>query len=264
MPRLKRSEAEQAIADEHGRDFVEVLARGLKVITAFETASRPMTLSEVALAVDLPRATVRRLLHTLRVMGHIEGESSFVPTARTLDLARAYLSTSIPKRLQPIVERVSREAGEACSAAVLDGDEVVFVARSAPSRIVSVGLQVGYRLPAYCTSVGRVLLADLGPEELAAHLARADIRALTDRTITDLSALRSVVMQARSQGYAFVDEEAERGLRSVAVPVRRADGRAACALHIAVQTGRASVAMMTGDHLARLQAAAREAEAVLI
>jgi len=266
MPRVRRSETDPYAADAPDPEFVEALARGLRVVLAFGPDRRQATLADVAKAVDLPRATVRRTLTTLVRMGFAEAEGRlFRLTPRVLMLARSYLaSDAVPTVAQPIVERVCADLGEACSCAVLDGGDVVFVARASPARILSVGLEVGYRLPAVSTSVGRAMLGGRDEAAIDAFLAGVEPRPLTERTLATRGAIRDAVLRDRAQGWSLVDQEAEIGFRSIAVPVRRRDGRVACALNVGAHADRASIERMTGEFLPRLRAAAAEMEGLLV
>lgn len=222
--------------------FVEALARGLSVIRCFDEAHERLTISEVARLTGLSRATARRSLLTLHALGYIATDGKlFWLTPKILSLGHAYLSsTPLPRLLQPVLEEVSAQLHESCSASILDGEEIVYIARSATRRVISVGLGVGSRLPAYCTSMGRVLLAALEPKALEAYLARTPLHPLTPRTLTDPARLRLELERVRQQGYALVDQELELGLRSVAVPVRNARGRVLAAMNVGVQAARVS------------------------
>lgn len=222
--------------------FVEALARGLAVIRCFDEARERLTISEVARLTGLSRATARRSLLTLHALGYVATDGKqFWLTPKILSLGHAYLSsTPLPRLLQPVLEEVSAELHESCSASILDGEEIVYIARAATRRVISVGLGVGSRLPAYCTSMGRVLLAALEPEALEAYLAQTPLRPLTPHTLTDPARLRQELERVRQQGYALVDQELELGLRSVAVPVRNARGRVLAAMNVGVQAGRVS------------------------
>jgi IclR family pca regulon transcriptional regulator len=201
--------------------FVQSLARGLSVIRAFDHDHRQMTLSEVATRVGFSRATARRFLHTLVELGYMRTDGrSFTLTPQVLQLGTAYLSgLGLPEVAQPHLERLSGTVGESTSASVLDGDEVVYVARVATRRIMTVGITVGTRFPAYATSMGRVLLAALPPPELEEYLARVDLRPLTPHALRHTDALRGELDRVRQQGWAAVDQELESGLRSIAAPV---------------------------------------------
>lgn len=228
------------------RDLVGGLERGLAVIEAFDAARPRMSLSDVAAATGLTRASARRYLLTLTKLGYADFDGKFFSlTPRVLRLGYAYLSsTALPARIQPFLERLSEETGESCSAAALDGGDVVYVARSATRRIMSIGLGVGSRLPAYCTSLGRAMLSAKDDAEIDAYLRTAELRALTPKTKIDPAALRAAVMEARAKGYALIDEELELGLRSLAVPIFDGAGRAVCAVNIGVQASR-----MTAEQL---------------
>lgn len=217
-----------------GEDFVQSLARGLDVITAFDADHGSMTLSQVAARTGLSRATVRRLLLTLVELGYVRlTGTSFALTPQVLRLGTAYLSgMGLPQVAQPHLERLSARVGESTSAAVLDGAEIVYVARVATRRLMTVGITVGTRFPAHATSMGRVLLAALPDEAVAAHLGAAALTPLTPHTVTEASVLRDRIEEARRQGWALVDQELELGLRSLAVPLRDAHGAVVAALNI--------------------------------
>ena len=235
MPKLKRSES-----DERATDFVESLDRGLRLLQCFGTAAGPMTLSDLARAAELPRATARRMLFTLQRGGFVSGDGKlFSLTPHVLTLAASYLrSSQLVTVLQPVLDRVATAANEISSLAVLDGDEVVFVARSSPARMFSGGLEIGYRLPAFCTSVGRAMLGQLDDAELAARLKAMTREALTPHTETDPKALLARVLADRAQGYALVDREAEPHFRSISVPVRRYDGVIVAAVNMGAHVDR--------------------------
>ena len=260
MPRLLRSEQEKSFVKEQGPEYLELLARGLRVLTAFTADKRQMTLSEVAVVVNLSRATARRALHTLERLGYVETDGKLYRLMpRVMTLASAYLSSNgISIVAQPVVERVCRQIGETCSVGILDRTEVVFVARASPRRIISVDLTVGYRLPAYATGIGRVLLGGLDPDELEALLDQTELAKLTSRTTVDKTLLKAAVIATRETGQCIVDEEAEVGLRSAAVPVRRYDGKIACALQVGVRTEQVSVDRLRDDILPVMKEAAGE------
>jgi IclR family transcriptional regulator, pca regulon regulatory protein len=222
--------------------YVGALARGISVIRAFDAGRESMTLAEVAKATALPRATVRRSLLTLQALGYVASDGKqFRLTPRILSLGYAYLaSTPMARVLQPALETVSERTRESCSASTLDGPEIVYVARAATKRIMSVGLAVGSRLPAYCTSMGRVLLAAEKPARAREILASSDRKAMSPRTVTDLDALMRILDDVRRQGYSLVDEELEVGLRSVAVPIVSSGGQVMAAMNVSAQAGRVS------------------------
>lgn len=217
------------------RDFVNSLARGLEVLRAFDDAHATMTLSEVAAKTGLTRAGARRFLLTLTELGYVaKDDRLFRLTPKVLGLGYAYLSSMpLSEKAQPFLESITERVGESCSLAVLDGEDVVYIARSAARRLLMVGIHVGTRLPAHITSMGRVLLADLPEAELAGHLARVKLFPRTPRSIVDMRQLREEIDTVRRQGYAILDQELEQGVRSIAVPVMaRKCGRAIAAINI--------------------------------
>jgi IclR family pca regulon transcriptional regulator len=243
-----------------------VLARGVRVLECFRESPEGLSVSDVAKRVGIPRATARRALLTLADLGYIEEHGrAYALTPKVLKLASAFLTSNIVATvMQPIVERVARQIREACSVAVLDGDDIVFVARANPQRIVSVGLEIGYRLPAFSTAVGRVLLGALSDEEVDDRLKRAKPTRYTERTITSVAEIRKAIRAARRDGYSAVDQEVELGFRSVAVPVLRADKRTACALHIGTHRVAAPLQDAIGEFVPLLQQAAADAASMLI
>ncbi|GAA3604678.1 IclR family transcriptional regulator domain-containing protein [Microlunatus ginsengisoli] len=215
-------------------EFVQSLARGLQVITAFNADRPRMTLSEVAVAAGLSRAAARRFLHTLAELGYVRTDGRlFELTPHVLRLGTAYLSGfGLPKLAQPHLERLSAEIGESTSAAVLDGTDIVYVARVSTRRIMTVGIAVGTRFPAFATSMGRVLLAALTPDELDSYFVAADLTPPTPRTVHDEAALRAILRTVGEQGWAEVDQELEAGLYSLAAPIRDADRRVVAAINV--------------------------------
>lgn len=246
-------------------DFVQSFARGLAVIRAFDGEHPSLTLTEVARRAEIPPAAARRFLRTLEALGYVRSDGrAFALTPRVLELGFSYLSAlTLPELMQPHLETLSRELGESVSAAVLAGTDIVYVARVPTRRIMTVGITIGTHFPAYATSMGRVLLADLPAEELEATLATADLRSLTGRTITDLAALAAEVGRVREQGWALVDGELEEGLRSLAVPVRAKGGRVVAAMNVSTAAGSGTVESLLEHHLPRLLDAARAIEAEL-
>lgn len=244
------------------RDQVGSLTRGLAVMEILAAHPQGMTLSEMAEKAGLTRAGARRFLLTLVASGYAEQDGRvFRLSSRLISVARAWLGgASLWSFAEPFMRGVSQRFGEACSAAVLSGEDVVYVARVPGRHILSVALHVGTRLPAFCTSMGRVLLSDFAPPDLDAFLARADIRTLTDRTVTDRRALRDIMLAARDDGFSLVDEELEPGLRSIAVPIRDRTGRAIAAINVSTQSARLSAMAMTTDVLPALRDAARHIE----
>lgn len=249
---------EEADATPEERFFVEALARGLAVMRSFDQQHERLTISEVARRTELNRATARRFLLTLQALGYVASDGKFFwLTPKVLSLGHAYLSsTPLPRLLQPVLEQVSEELHESCSASILEDGEIVYIARAATRRVISIGLGVGSRLPAYCTSMGRVLLAALEADQLRAYLDSTLLLPLTPYTLTDPVRLRAELERVRAQGYALVDQELELGLRSIAVPVRNTRGRVLAAMNIGVQAGRVSKEEMLERFLPVLQRAA--------
>jgi IclR family transcriptional regulator, pca regulon regulatory protein len=225
--------------------FVQSLERGLLVIRALDSPE-PQPLSAVARTTGLSRAAARRFLLTLERLGYVRhARGGFSLTPRVLELGYAYLSSlTLPEVAQPHLERLVERVQESSSVSVLDGDDVVYVARVPTRRIMSVTISVGTRFPAYATSMGRVLLAGLPDAEIDAALARAELRPLTPRTITSAAALRATIEEVRRRGHAIVDEELELGLRSVAAPIRDPAGAVVAAINLSVQASRTTVADM--------------------
>ena len=254
----KEPRANKQRAAERDPSYVEAFARGLRVIRSFGEGRETMTLADIAKLTDLPRATVRRSLFTLGQLGYvIDDGRQFRLTPKVLSLGYAYLSsTPLPRVILPALEMVSEQVRESCSAAILDGPDIVYIARSATKRIMSVGLAVGSRLPAYCTSLGRALLAYEPVERQQAILATSLLKPLTPKTVTDPQTLLGIFQQVAHQGYAFVDEELELGLRSIAVPVTNATGHVVATINISTQASRLSEeTMCTSLRLALVQAA---------
>ncbi|MBD2762354.1 helix-turn-helix domain-containing protein [Kocuria sp. cx-455] len=219
--------------------YVQSLARGLSVIAAFDAAQPVMTLSDVARHTGLTRATARRFLLTLESLGYVRSDGRmFELTPKVLQLGYSYLSAlSLPQVASPHLKRLSDTLQESTSLSVLDGQDIVYVARVATHRIMTVAIAVGTRFPAYATSMGRVLLADLSAQELAEYLSAAQLSPLTRRTTTERDALAQQLQRVREQGYAVVDQELEVGLRSAAVPVRDRAGRTIAAINVSMRVG---------------------------
>ncbi len=264
MPKLKRTEEEKKARG--GTEYIESLDRGLRVLQAFGIDRRPMTLSDLAKAATLPRATVRRILMTLQKSGFVSGnERLFSLTPRVLLLASAYLaSNQISTVMQPLMDDVAAKAREVCSVAILDGDEVVFVARSSPTRIFSTGLDIGYRLPAFCTSVGRVLLGRLSNEQLTTKINSMALTAQTSITLLDKPILIATIMTDRTRGYSLVDREAEEGFRSISVPIHRYDGVIIAAANIGAHVDRITTGEMIDRFLPLLKDMSVAAKPLLV
>ncbi len=222
--------------------YVQSLARGLSVITAFGPRTPELTLSEVARATELTRAAARRFLLTLSDLGYVRFDGKrFRLTPKVLDLGYAYLSgLSLPGIAEPHLEELVKQTHESSSMSVLDGGDIVYVARVPTSRIMAVTISVGTRFPAYATSMGRVLLAGLDEAALEDYLGGVALQQLTDGTVRDVEELRARIAKARADGYALVDQELEAGLRSIAAPVRNRTGRVVAAVNVSSHVSRLS------------------------
>lgn len=237
-------------------EFVQSLARGLAVIRAFDAEHAELTLSDVARRAEVTRAAARRFLHTLVSLGYVRSDGRlFALTPRVLELGFSYLSSlSLPEVLQPHLELLSREVGESVSAAVLDGADIIYIARVPARRIMSVRITIGTRFPAYATSMGRVLLAALPASARAEALA--NLHPLTDRTLTDAARLGAELDRVASAGWAVVDGELEAGLRSIAVGVRDRSDRVVAAINVSSSATRDSVDHLVQHYLPALVATA--------
>jgi IclR family pca regulon transcriptional regulator len=227
-------------AERRNPDYVQSLERGLAVIRAFGAEHPELRLSDVARATGLTRAAARRFLLTLVRLGYVRQDgSSFSLRPRVLELGYAYLSAlSLPEVAQPHMETLVGEVNESSSVAVLDDLDIVYVARVPTRRIMTITIAVGTRLPAYATSMGRVLLAGLDPEALAERLERIEIERLTATTVPDRKTLRRRIEEVREAGWAAVDQELEQGVRSAAVPIRDGAQNVVAALNVSVHATR--------------------------
>jgi IclR family transcriptional regulator, pca regulon regulatory protein len=231
-------------------DFVQSLDRGLAVIRAFGPDRERLSLSEVARATGLTRAAARRFLLTLVKLGYVRSDGrAFSLRPKVLELGYAYLSgLALPEVAQPHLEELSEALHESSSISVLDGHHIVYVARVATKRIMTVAISVGTRFPAYAASMGRVLLAGLPDDELDKYLAEATFEAFTAQTVTDPDQLRKIIREVGRQGYAIVDQELEEGLRAIAAPIRDSSGAVCAAVNVSAHASRYT----TGDMLTRL------------
>jgi IclR family pca regulon transcriptional regulator len=261
MVKPKRTDSEP-----RATDFVESLDRGLRLLQAFGERPSPMTLSEIADLTSLPRATARRILLTLQHSGYVASDGKmFAPTPHVLTLAGSYLrSNQLVAVLQPVLDQIATAAQEISSLAVLDGEEVVFIARGSPTRIFSGGVDIGYRLPAFCTAVGRAMLGRLGDAELKAGLGTMRREALTPQTVTDPKRLLAAITADRARGYSLVDREAEPHFRSIAVPVKRYDGAIVAAINIGAHVDRVSTEEMQKRFLPLLRERAAQVAQKLV
>lgn len=265
MAVLDSRERGEATDDERPPEFVRSLDRGLAVIRAFSAEAPSLTLSDVARATGLTRAAARRFLLTLESLGYVGSDGRrFHLRPKVLELGYAYLSSLTfeevaLEHMRELVEQVH----ESSSASVLDGADIVYVARVPAKRIMSIGLNVGTRLPAFCTSMGRILLAGLPDAALDDYFRSACLEARTSRTVTEEARLRRILSEVGVQGWALVDQELEDGVRSVAVPIRAADGTVLAAMNISGHAARVRLEELRKTYLPLLQAAAGRIEADL-
>lgn len=257
MARLREADAAHRLAH-GGADFVEAFARGLNVIHAFGRERRQLSLSDVARVTDLPKASVRRMLHTLSKLGMVESDGRiFRLTPAVLGLACDYLvSNKISTVVQPACERVSRAAERSCFAAVLTGQDIVVIAHALPRYPMELSPLIGLRLPAFSTAAGRAILGTFAEQELDAWMAALKPVSLTSFTPTDPAEIRKRIVTARERGYGTTEQEVKLGENGLAVPLRRYDGRVVAALHVTNTSEETDPAA----HLALLQDAARQLE----
>jgi len=240
-------------------EFVQSLERGLSVIRAFSRERPRLTLSDVARETGMTRAAARRFLLTLEWLGYVTSDGRlFSLRPSVLNLGYAYLSSfSLTEVAQAHLEELAGDLHESCSASVLDGEDIVYVARASTNRIMTIGLSVGTRLPAHCTSMGRVLLSAMTENDLEAYLRDVDLEPRTSHTITSADELRGEVVRVRHQGWCLLDQELEDGVRSVAVPVHDSNGRVVGAVNTSAHAARVPLETLQDDFLPRLSACAR-------
>jgi IclR family pca regulon transcriptional regulator len=248
------------------RDYVNALARGLEVIRAFTRSTPSMTLADVARATGMNRATVRRFLLTLVAEGYANTDGKqFALKPKVLELGYAALSSmKFLDVVQPAVERLAEQIGESCFAAILDGEDVVYVATATPSgRLINIGLSVGSRSPAHCVSTGRILLAALPERARLKYLDTATLRKMTVNTVTSKVKLRALIEETSAKGWSVCDQELEIGLRSISVPIRDHSGEVLAALNVACPSSRITPEDMHTRVLLKLQEASQEITASL-
>jgi IclR family pca regulon transcriptional regulator len=252
--------------DPDDKEFMSTLAKGLAVLGAFGRLRPTMTLSEAAQVADLSRATARRVLRTLTQLGYVEQDGrTFSLSPQILNLGFAYLSTqSWIDRAQPLMRELSERLGETCSAAILQGNDIVYVARVPARRIMSTTLSVGSRLPAMHTALGRILFGYLDEAEIWRRLKSQRIEAYTPQTITDLQALFDRIRDDREQKFSIVDEELERGLRALAVPVLDRSGQAVGAINLSTHATRTTRNEMRDRFLAELNRLAGQVSSIMV
>lgn len=246
-------------------DFVGSFAKGLKIIEAFGEANQRLTIAEAATVTGLDRATARRCLLTLSELGYAEYDGKFFSlTPRILRLGHAYLSTTpLPVLVQPYLDQLAEKVGQSTSVSVLDGTDILYVARASHKRIISINLTTGSRLPAYCVSMGRVLLAALPDPESRSILARSTLKQNTVYTKHDTELLMAELHVVASRGFAIIDQELELGLCSIAVPVLNAKGRTIAALNIGAPSAQVPASELQHRYLGALQETQRALMAIL-
>ncbi|MGO2110807.1 MAG: IclR family transcriptional regulator domain-containing protein [Pseudoclavibacter sp.] len=236
------------------------LAKGLRIIECFSESSPMLTVSQAARAVSISPASARRCLLTMHELGYLSYDGKFFrPTPRMRRLGGAYTgSTPLPLLAEPHLRTVRDELDESASLAVLDGDEVLFVARAESQRIVTMNVRLGGRLPAHASSTGRVLLAGQADEQIEDLLRTVQFDATGPKTLTSAAQVMERIRQVREDGMAITDEELEPGVRTVAVPVRDSSGVLQAALSLAVSTARVSVDELRERHVPVMQEAATQ------
>lgn len=250
---------------ERPREFVQSVERGLAIIRAFGPDAPVQTVSDIAAKTGLTRATARRFLITLIELGYIETDGrTFQLTPRVLELGYSFLSgLRLPDVALPHLERLVAQVDESSEASVLDGEDIVYVVRVPSTTIMTIAINVGARMPAHATSMGKVLLAGLPDAELEAYLATAELKRYRPKTITDPETLRAELARVREEGYAVADQEVEDGLVAIAAPVHDRSGRAVAAVNLSTHVARRDVGSLRGELLEPLRAAARAIEADL-
>lgn len=247
-------------------DFIQSLEKGLKVLTVFDQDNREMTLTEVAKKIDLTRSNARRVLLTLQHLGYVKSEDAklFSLTAKVLGLGYAYLS-SLPFRelAEPYLQSLAKTVNESCSMSVLEGDDIVYIARVQTNRIMTISLGVGTRLPLYATSMGRVLLAGLTKEDMLSKVENISLEPLTSHTITDKAKFLERLQLVRDRGWAMADQELEIGVRSIACPVKDKFGKTIAALNISGHASRVSKDEMIEKFLPPLKSTVSQIENAL-
>lgn len=232
-------------------DIINGLVKGLSVIECFDEEHASQSITDVANRTGLERATARRCLLTLTHLGYASYDGKFFRlTPRILNLGHSYLAaTPLPGLIQPFLEQLSAQIHESCSAAILDDTDILYIARASHRRVMSINLGAGARLPAYCTSMGRILLAALPSDTIGDVLDRSSLVAYTAKTKADRDTVLTELAVVAAQGFAVIDEELELGLCSIAVPLFNAQGQVVGALNIGAQSARASTSHMIANFL---------------
>lgn len=248
------------------RDMMGGLAKGLSIIESFSAERPKLSISEAADIAGLDRATARRCLLTLAELGYAAYDGKFFTvTPKVLRLGTGCLATMpLPRIVQPFLDQLSEEIGQSTSVSILDDTEIVYVARAAQRRVMSIALMPGSRLPAYCTSMGRVLLSSLTVEDRRVLLERSAIIARTPTTLTDIDGLMAEIAATAARGHAMIDQEVEIGLRSLAVPLKNARGKTVAALNVGVAASAGSMQDLVERYLPALSAVQTELRGLLV
>lgn len=251
MPRLQKSDTKMRVENDLDSNFIQSLYRGLQIIVAFNKRLERQTLSDIARATDLPRATVRRTLMTLGHLGYVETDGRlFWLTPKIMELSSAYLTSNpVTAIYQPACDRIAKQMGHTVSAAVLNGDEAVVVAYAHGSPMTMNETWIGLRLPSYCTALGRVLLSGFSKSELDLYFERQALEPRTSFTNTNPRSIRKAIEEVQRKGYALVDQEASVGTRMVAIPIRRFDGRIVASLGFGARLEMASIKQLRDESL---------------
>lgn len=246
------------------KEFLTTFARGLQVIKSFDAQSPAMTLTQVATKNGLARASARRFLLTLQKLGYVTCENKqFKLTPRVLDLGYSYLSSlNYAETITPFLKDVAQQLGESCSATVLDEQDVVYIARIPRAGLIPINLQIGARLPAYATSSGRVLLANLSADRLKEYMAGLNYRQLTPNTLSVVQ-IQTQIDLVRQQGFSIVDQELELGMRAVSVPVTDRSQQVRFAINISCHASSFTTGQIEADFVPVLREAARQIAQVL-
>lgn len=246
-------------------DFIEGMAKGLAVLESFDTERQRLNATLAAERAGITRAAARRHLLTLAHLGYLETDGSYYWLApKVLRFSGSYLASArLPRLLQPTLNRLAVQAQDPASAVVLDGDEVVIVARSGSNRVLAYGLHLGARLPAHATSTGRVLLAAQRRSDFNAWMKGRELARLTPRTVTDPRAFRAIIDQVRQDDWCVAHEEHEMGVHALAIPLRNMQGRTVAALNVVTSPQRLEPAALQRDLLPLLLDAARELRPLL-
>lgn len=248
------------------KDYVQSIDRMFQILTTFTAENPTRSTSEIAQMTGLSRPTVRRILLTLEYLGYIKSDhTTFSLTMKVIELSSVYLTSqaSAWQMAQPFMESFVHETGESSSISVLEDDKILYVARVSEKRIMSVKLEVGSTLPAVSTSMGQVLLAHLPDEELKEHIDRIQLQKFTDNSIVDKEELYKVLMDIRKKGYGGVDQQLEDGVRSIAVPIRKPDGKVVAAINCSVHAGRISKERLLDEFLPKLKELASSIESIV-